>query len=138
MEDLVQQLPAVNAGLNAASALCLVLGYACARRQRRASHRTWMLSAVGLSTLFLVGYLTRHAVAGMTRFAGVGGIRSAYFVLLGSHTLLAALLVPLVLVTLWRAVRDRIPAHRRLARFTLPIWLYVSVTGVAIYRMLYH
>jgi putative membrane protein len=130
-------LPAVNALLNAASAVCLVTGFGFARRKRRSAHMGCMLSAVGLSILFLIGYLTRHALTGMTRFAGEGWLRPAYLALLVSHTLLAAATVPLVLVTLSRGLRERTADHVRLARVTLPIWLYVSVTGVLVYLILY-
>jgi putative membrane protein len=138
MPGLVQMLPAVNALLNAASAVCLATGYGFARQRRRSAHMACMLSAVGLSVLFLIGYLTRHALTGMTRFAGEGWLRPAYFALLVSHTLLAAATVPLVLVTLSRGLRGRTADHVRLARVTFPIWLYVSMTGVLVYLVLYH
>jgi uncharacterized membrane protein YozB (DUF420 family) len=132
-----QILPSLNAVLNAISASLLLLGYWAVRRRRIALHRVCMLSAVGSSTLFLVGYLTLRALAGMTRYAGQGWSRPVYFSILLSHTLLAAVQVPLILVTLARALRGAFDRHARLARWTLPIWLYVSVTGVVVYWMLY-
>ncbi len=132
-----RDLPALNAILNASSFLLLTLGYALIRRGRRSAHRAVMLSAVFTSGLFLVSYLTYHALAGSTRFRGQGGLRILYLTILGSHSLLAVAIVPLVLVTLARALGGRLAAHRRLARITLPLWTYVSITGVAIYWMLY-
>ena len=138
MPTWIGLLPTLNALLNAISAGFLLLGYGYARRKRRGPHMTCMLAAVGVSVLFLASYLTRHALAGMTRFAGEGWVRRVYFALLSSHTLLAVAVVPLVLVVLARAFRGEIPAHVRLARWTFPIWLYVSVTGVLVYLVLYH
>ena len=137
MPSWVALLPTLNALLNALSAGLLLTGFGYARRKRRRPHMTCMLAAVGVSVLFLVSYLTRHAFAGMTRFTAEGWVRPVYFALLLSHTLLAVAVVPLVLATLARASRGRIPAHVRLARWTFPIWLYVSVTGVLVYLMLY-
>ena len=138
MPTWVALLPTLNALLNALSAGFLLLGFRYARRKQRRPHMTCMLTAVGVSTLFLASYLTRHALAGMTRFTAAGWIRPVYFALLVSHTILAAAVVPLVLVTLKRAWRGDFSAHARLARWTLPVWLYVSVTGVLVYLMLYH
>ncbi|HLA79510.1 MAG TPA: DUF420 domain-containing protein [Vicinamibacteria bacterium] len=132
-----RDLPTVNAVLNATSFLLLVLGYALIRRGHRTAHRAVMLAAMATSSLFLVSYLTYHFLAGSTRFSGQGGLRTLYLAILGSHSLLAAAVVPLVLVTLSRALGGRFEAHRRLARITLPVWAYVSVTGVVIYWMLY-
>jgi len=129
--------PAIDATLNATSALLLATGYICIRRRNIAAHRACMLSAVTSSTLFLVCYLWYHAHHGVTRFRGVGAVRSFYFALLGSHTVLAALIVPLVIVTLTRALRHNFGRHRKIARWTLPVWLYVSITGVLVYWMLY-
>jgi uncharacterized membrane protein YozB (DUF420 family) len=131
-------LPAVNAVLNATSALLLAIGYLCIRRKKITAHKICMLSAFGTSTLFLISYLTYHYHVGSIRFAGRGGIRILYFAILTSHTILAAAIVPLVLVTLSRALKGRFDRHVRIARWTLPIWLYVSVTGVIVYWMLYH
>lgn len=135
---MIAYLPAVDALLNAASAILLALGFFFVRRKNIRAHKTCMLSAVATSTLFLACYLTYHYFHGVTRFPGQGAVRPFYFALLGSHTLLAASIVPLVLGTLYHALRARFDQHRRLARRTLPVWLYVSVTGVAVYWMLYH
>ena len=131
-------LPAVNAALNALSACLLIGGFACIRRGRRAAHQRCMLAAFLVSVLFLASYLTLRYFAGMTRFEGQGWIRPVYFTILLSHTVLAAAIVPLVLVTLVRALRGELDRHVRIARWTLPLWLYVSVTGVLIYWLLYH
>jgi uncharacterized membrane protein YozB (DUF420 family) len=130
-------LPTLNAALNASSAVFLGLGFAMIRAGRREAHRRLMLAAVTTSALFLVSYLVYHFQVGSVRFARTGAIRSVYFAILGTHTVLAAAIVPLVLVTLSRAIRGRFADHRRLARLTLPVWAYVSVTGVVIYWMLY-
>jgi uncharacterized membrane protein YozB (DUF420 family) len=131
-------LPAVNAALNATSALLLATGYLCIRRKKITAHKVCMLSAFGTSTLFLISYLTYHYHVGSIRFAGRGGIRMLYFAILTSHTILAAAIPPLALITVSRALRGRFDRHVRIARWTLPIWLYVSVTGVIVYFMLYH
>jgi uncharacterized membrane protein YozB (DUF420 family) len=131
-------LPAVNATLNALSACLLIGGYACIRRGRRAAHQRCMLSAFLVSILFLAGYLTLRYFAGMTRFTGQGWIRPVYFSILLSHTALAAGIVPLALVTVTRALREEHVRHVRIARWTLPLWLYVSITGVVIFWLLYH
>ena len=133
----LQDLPGVNAALNATTALLLTTGYLLIRRGRRRAHRAVMLGAFAVSVLFLASYLYYHAHAGVTRFPGVGWIRPVYFAILLSHTVLAAAIVPLVLVTLARGLRADFPRHARLARWTLPVWLYVSVTGVVVYVMLY-
>ncbi len=131
-------LPTVNATLNAASATLVVLGFRAIRRGLRERHRALMLAAVACSALFLVSYLARMALTGTHRFPGDGPLRIAYLAVLASHTVLAALAAPLVLRTLFLALKDRFPDHRRIARATLPVWLYVSVTGVVVYVMLYH
>jgi putative membrane protein len=136
--SLASILPGVNATLNALSAALVVAGYLCIRRGKAAAHKRCMLSALVVSSLFLVGYLTLRAVAGMTRFTGEGWIRPVYFAILSSHTVLAALIVPLVSVTAVRALRGDFQRHVRIARWTLPLWWYVSVTGVLIYWLLYH
>lgn len=133
----LQDLPTVNAALNAATATLLCCGYVLIRTGRRRAHRAVMLSAFALSTAFLASYLWYHAHAGVTRFAGRGWIRPVYFAILLSHTVLAAAIVPLVLVTLARGLRSDFSRHARLARWTLPVWLYVSVTGVVVYVLLY-
>ena len=134
----ITDLPALNAGLNALAATCLVAGYVAIRRQRIAAHRFSMLAAFGCSIAFLVSYLLYHYHAGSVRFQGTGAVRTVYFAILLSHTVLAAAVPFLAVVTLYRALKGRFERHRALARWTLPIWLYVSVTGVAIYWMLYH
>jgi putative membrane protein len=134
----LSDFPALDASLNAASALLLTLGYVFVRNKRILAHKVCMLSAFGTSSLFLVCYLWYHAHHGVTRFTGQGAIRPVYFTLLGTHTVLAAVIVPLVLTTLYRAWKERFDLHKRVARWTLPIWLYVSITGVVVYWMLYH
>lgn len=131
-------LPAVNACLNAASALLLIVGYINIRRGRQETHRRFMVGAVVASTLFLISYLTYHYLHGSTRFTGDGWERTLYFFILITHTTLASVIVPLVIVTLRRALSGRFDRHKRIARWTFPVWLYVSVTGVLVYWMLYH
>jgi putative membrane protein len=133
----LRDLPAWNAALNATSALLLAAGYAAIRAGRRETHRRFMLAACTSSTLFLVSYLVYHFQVGSVPFTGQGPIRTVYFAILITHTVLAVAIVPLVLVTLTRALRERFDAHRKIARLTLPFWAYVSVTGVVIYWMLY-
>ena len=133
----VSALPAVNAFLNGTSAVLLSAGFVFIRRKHIAAHRACMLSAFGVSALFLVSYLVYHAQAGSVPFQGRGWVRPVYFALLLSHIVLAAVIVPLALTTIHRAWTGRFDRHRRIARWTLPIWLYVSVTGVLIYLMLY-
>ena len=136
---LVGALPTVNACLNATSGVLLVLGFLAIRRKDVAAHRRWMLAALGCSSLFLVSYLVYHfSVGAVTRFQGPAPVRRVYLAILVSHTILATAVVPLAIVTLVRALRERFDRHRRIARITLPIWLYVSVTGVVVYWMLYH
>ncbi len=135
---MMPYFPAVDATLNAASAVLLACGFFFIRRKNIRAHKACMLSALATSVLFLACYLTYHYFHGVTRFPGHGFVRSFYLALLGSHTVLAIVIVPLVLTTLYRAWRQRFDQHRRIARWTLPLWLYVSVTGVAVYWMLYH
>jgi uncharacterized membrane protein YozB (DUF420 family) len=130
-------LPAVNAILNATSAALLTTGYVLIRQGRRDAHRRVMLSALASSALFLTSYLVYHAHVGSVRFQGTGTVRTVYFTILLTHTVLAVTIVPLVAVTVVPALRGRFDRHRRLARITLPVWAYVSVTGVVIYLMLY-
>lgn len=130
-------LPAVNAALNATSALLLTIGYFFIRRQKVAAHRLCMLSAFATSVLFLISYLVYHFQVGSVPYRGQGGIRIAYFTILLSHTILATAVVPLALLTLARALKGNFDRHRRVARWTLPLWLYVSITGVIVYGMLY-
>jgi len=133
----VTRLPTLNALLNATSAVLLIAGYLCIRRRKVTGHKVCMLSAFVTSTIFLTSYLILRYYAGMTRFPGQGWIRPVYFTILTSHTILAAGIVPLVLITLSRALRGRFDRHARIARWTLPLWLYVSVTGVLVYWILY-
>lgn len=134
----VSALPLLNAGLNAASGVLLVAGFLFIRCRRIGLHRLCMLAAFSLSALFLVSYVIHHAVAGSTSFTGQGWIRPIYFGILISHIILAALVLPLALTTLYRAWQGTFVQHRQIARWTLPIWLYVSVSGVVVYVMLYH
>lgn len=133
----IRDLPAINATLNATSALLLIWGYTLIRRGRVHAHRRVMLSAFCVSTLFLVCYLFYHAQVGSVRFGGSGAIRTVYLGILLTHTVLAAMVPVLAALTLWRALSGKFDKHRRIARWTLPIWLYVSVTGVVVYWMLY-
>jgi uncharacterized membrane protein YozB (DUF420 family) len=133
----LHSLPAINASLNGTAAAFLLLGYFFIRNHQIMAHRVAMITAFICSTAFLVFYLYFHFHAGLVRFGGQGWIRPVYFTLLTSHTILAVVIVPLVLITLTRALRDRFDRHRAIARWTLPLWLYVSVTGVVIYWLLY-
>jgi putative membrane protein len=131
-------LPSINAFLNATAAVLLVWGYTLIRRKRVETHRKVMQTAFVVSCLFLVCYLVYHYQVGSVRFQHTGAIRTFYLSLLTSHTILAVTVPVLAIITLRRARSGRIEKHRRLARWTLPIWLYVSVTGVVVYLMLYH
>jgi uncharacterized membrane protein YozB (DUF420 family) len=131
-------LPTVNAILNATAAVLLVWGYWLIRHGRRQAHRRVMTSAFVVSCAFLVCYLVYHAQVGSRPFGHSGAIRAVYLSILATHTVLAAAVPVLAIITLRRGLAQRIDAHRRLARWTLPIWLYVSVTGVVVYAMLYH
>jgi uncharacterized membrane protein YozB (DUF420 family) len=133
----ITDLPALNATLNATSALCLTLGYVFIRRRDRVNHRRAMLTALGTSALFLVSYVIYHANVGSRPFPGQGPIRAVYLTILFTHIVLAAVIVPMALLTASRGLRGRFDRHVRLARWTLPLWMYVSVTGVVIYLMLY-
>lgn len=133
----VYDLPAVNASLNAISAVLLVIGYVLIRKRRIDQHRAVMIAAFIVSTLFLIGYLIYHYNVGSKRFTAEGPVRIVYFSVLISHIVLAAFVPPMALVTLVRGLRARYDRHARLARWTLPIWLYVSATGVIVYLMLY-
>ena len=138
MPDYTSFLPHLNAILNSTSALLLVNGFRFIRRGQIQAHRNCQLTALFTSTLFLISYLTYHYYHGATRFTGQGLVRPFYFVLLTSHTILAVVIVPLIMVTIYRAARGDFLRHRNIARWTLPLWLYVSVTGVMVYFMLYH
>jgi putative membrane protein len=135
--SLGEALPPVNATLNGLSAVLLLAGWRAIRAGDRRRHRALVLSALGASALCLVGYLTRVALTGTHRFPGSGALKTAYLLLLGSHTLLAAVALPLILRALWLAWKGRFPEHRRVARIAFPVWLYVSATGVLVYLMLY-
>jgi putative membrane protein len=138
MPEYIPFLPHLNAVLNTTSALFLMAGYTFIRLGRIRAHRNCQLTALFSSTLFLSSYLTYHYFHGTTRFAGQGIARPIYFTILITHTILAVVIVPLIFVTLYRAFRLDFIRHKRIARWTLPLWLYVSVTGVIVYLMLYH
>lgn len=137
MTFALTDVPALNAGLNAASALFLLLGWVAIRGGRVERHRGWMLAAASTSTLFLACYVAYHLRVGSVRFTGQGPVRTVYFSILLTHTVLAIVIVPFVLRTLYLGLKRRDDRHRRIARWTLPMWLYVSVTGVVVYWMLY-
>ncbi len=130
--------PVINATLNGTSAVLLVAGWWQIKRGRMAAHRAFMVTAICTSSLFLTSYLYYHWHVGSVRFQGHGWSRPVYFTILISHTLLAITVVPLVIITLSRALRERFDRHRAIARWTFPLWLYVSCTGVIVYFMLYH
>lgn len=133
----VRDLPAVNASLNALAATLLVIGYALIRQRRLIAHRNVMIAALACSVLFLTSYLIYHAQVGSVRFQGTGTVRTVYLTILLTHTVLAAIVPFLAVITVWRAYRKDFSRHTRIAKWTLPIWLYVSVTGVVVYWMLY-
>ena len=133
----VSDLPLVNASLNGVATVLLLIGYVCIRRRRIVWHRAAMVSAFVTSVLFLVSYVVYHAHAGSKPFGGQGAIRAVYFTILITHVVLAATIPPLAGVTLWRAYRGRFDRHVLIARWTLPVWLYVSITGIIVYWMLY-
>lgn len=133
----VTDLPAVNATLNSLATVLLIAAWVLVKRRRLTAHRNFMIAALACSVLFLTSYLIYHAQVGSVRFQGTGPVRTVYFTILLTHTVLAALVPFLVAVTVWRAYRKRWDRHVRIARWTLPIWLYVSVTGVVVYWMLY-
>jgi uncharacterized membrane protein YozB (DUF420 family) len=136
---VIESLPAVNAAINAATTLLLLGGWLLIRRGRREAHARAMKAAFVLSAIFLVSYLTHHFArrSALRRYAGPAEFRALYYAVLASHSVLAAAVAVLVPVTMWRALRGRFDAHRKLARITFPIWLYVAVTGPVIYAMLY-
>lgn len=133
----IGSLPAINAALNGACTILLLLGFAFIRNRKIGLHRFCMITAFFCSALFLILYLYFHFHAGIIRFGGQGWIRPVYFTILITHTTLAIVIVPLVLITLSRALRERFDRHRAIARWTLPLWLYVSITGVVVYWLLY-
>ena len=134
---LLIAIPTLNALLNATSALLILVGYILIRQKQQAAHRACMLMALATSTAFLISYLSYHYSHGATPFPGQGIVRPIYFTILISHTILAVVVVPIVLATFYRALRADFKQHRRIAKITLPIWFYVSVTGVIVYLMLY-
>ena len=138
MADYVAYLPHLNAFLNGTSAVLLTTGYSFIRARNVIAHRACQIAALVVSLLFLVSYLTYHYHHGATRFLGTGFVRPLYFTILTTHTILAVVIVPLVVLSFYRAFRGDFIRHRRIARVTLPLWLYVSVTGVIVYLMLYH
>ena len=133
----VHDLPAVNAVLNGTAAVLLLIGFLLIRNGRRDAHRKVMLTAFGVSVLFLISYLTYHALAGVVYYTHTGPIKTVYLSILFTHTVLAAIVPVLAIITLSRALKANFKRHRAIARWTLPIWLYVSVTGVVVYWMLY-
>jgi uncharacterized membrane protein YozB (DUF420 family) len=137
MPEFIPYLPHLNACLNGTSAVLLIAGYSFIRRGKVAAHRACQVAALIVSTLFLTSYLTYHYYHGATRFQGSGLVRPLYFTILTTHTILAVVIVPLIAITFYRAFRLDFARHRKIARLTLPLWLYVSVTGVIVYLMLY-
>lgn len=137
-DETIRFLPTLNAILNATSGILVLVGFLFIRRRRIEAHRACMIAAVCVSILFLTSYIVYHYHHGATRFQGTGLVRTLYFVILISHTVLAVVIVPLVIITLRRAIKSQFARHRKIARWTFPMWLYVSVTGVIVYFMLYH
>lgn len=143
MQDLLGIFPHLNAFLNGSSAILLLFGFYFILRKQVHRHRFCMIAACCVSAVFLASYLTHHALRtyysglGPTKFTGEGLVRPVYFTILTSHTILATLITPFILVTLWRGLKEQFDRHKRLARFVYPVWLYVSVTGVVVYVMLY-
>ena len=133
----VHDLPAVNALLNGLSGVLLLVGFSRIRAGHREQHRKWMLAAFAASSLFLISYVTYHAQVGSVRFTRQGLVRPLYFTILITHVTLAAVVLPMAIITLTRGLRGRFSQHRAIARWTFPIWLYVSVTGVLVYVLLY-
>ena len=133
----VSDLPTLNAVLNGLATILLITAFIFIKQRNIPAHRNTMIATVIVSALFLVSYLIYHAQVGSVRFQKTGAIRTLYLSILLTHTVLAAAVPPLALITLTRGLKNRIPAHRKIARWTLPIWLYVSVTGVIVYLMLY-
>lgn len=134
--DRLRFLPALNAVLNGCAAVALLVGLSLIRARKIAEHRLAMMVAFALSSLFLLSYITHHALHGDSRYPGHGPLRAVYLALLASHVLLSVVALPLVLTTFFFSLTGRIPQHRRVARYTFPLWLYVSVTGVVVYLML--
>ena len=137
MSEYISDLPHLNACLNSTSAVLLFTGYTFIRKRNVVAHRACQIAALAISILFLASYLTYHFNHGATRFQGTGLARPIYFTILTSHTILAMVIVPLVVLTFYRAFRGDFVRHRKIAKITLPLWLYVSITGVIVYLMLY-
>ncbi len=141
--ELLKIFPHLNATLNALAGVFLIIGFYFIRTKQIPRHRICMLTASSLSALFLLCYLTHHALRtyffglGPTKFTGEGIVRPVYFTILTSHTILAAIIAPFIVVTLWRALKGKFELHKKLARWVFPVWLYVSITGVIVYLMLY-
>lgn len=138
LDPIIPYLPHFQAILNTLAAILLVMGYYHIRKQQKDSHRRYMIGALGVSAVFMVSYLTYHAHVGYLPFAGQGSIRPVYFTILVSHVVLAAVIVPLVLITVTLAALGKFELHPRFARWTLPLWFYVSVSGVAVYLLAFH
>jgi uncharacterized membrane protein YozB (DUF420 family) len=138
LDEIIPYLPHFQAALNTSAALLLGVGYYFIRHQNRYAHRNCMIAALAISAIFLVSYLTYHARVGYMPFAGQGIIRPFYFTMLASHVILAAVIVPMVLVTVVYAIKGNFNRHPRIARWTLPLWFYVSVSGVLIYILGFH
>lgn len=138
MPEYLSSLPHLNAFLNSTCTILLLTGYSFIKRRRITAHRNCQIAAVVTSVLFLISYLTYHYYHGDTRFTGQGLVRPFYFTILITHVVLAIIILPLVIITLIRALRGDFIRHRRIARWTFPLWLYVSITGVIVYVMLYH
>ena len=136
-QDVVHVLPTINATLNGLSAVLLTAGFVSIKRKNIAAHRVCMISAFTTSVIFLICYLTYHFLGGFTRFVNPAWFRPWYLLLLGTHTFLAVVIVPLILITLNRALKQRFELHKKIARWTWPLWMYVSVTGVIVYLILY-
>ena len=138
--ELFRVFPAVNASLNALSGIFLLTAFLFIRQKRVLMHKRFMLAACVTSLVFLASYVTYHSLRGgvVTRFAGTGGWRTLYLTILTTHTILAVTIVPMAIVTVWRGLKNRVPQHRRIARWTFPLWMYVSVSGVMVYFFLYH
>ena len=136
----VEFFPPLNASLNALSGVFLLIGYVLIRRKRIQLHKRFMLAACTSSVLFLICYVTYHTIRGgvVTKFAGTGFWRTFYLTMLTSHTILAVVILPLAILSVYNGLKMRVPQHRRVARWTFPLWMYVSVTGVLVYFFLYH
>ena len=133
----VNSLPHFQAGCNVVTTMFLLCGYAFIRNGKKTAHKACMLSALTASVMFLASYLTYHSIVGSVKYGGMGVARTVYFSVLTSHTLLATVALPMILAVLYRAFTGNFEAHKKIARWTLPTWLYVSITGVAVYLMLY-